>query len=80
MVKRKVLMDLFLKNGGQRVSSKKFVDYCLQDVKITKDIFEYARDNKKLSYTDLGVTSTITIDTSSWEKEVSAYDKNASLF
>ena len=59
---------------------QKVRDYCLQDVKITKDVFEYARDNKKLNYIDLGVTHTITIDTSYWEKEESVYDSNASLF
>lgn len=50
------------KNGEvQRVK-----DYCTQDVKVTKEIYEYALKNGKLKYKDIGVKE-IEIDVSSWE-------------
>lgn len=45
----------------------KIRQYCLDDVKITKQIFEKARDTSELSYMDLGVVNTFAIDTSSWK-------------
>lgn len=40
--------------------------YCKQDVKVTKEIFEYARDNQKLFYKDGRIKQEIPIDTSGW--------------
>jgi len=39
----------YFKNG----QLKELAEYCLHDVKITKEIFEYARENKILKYYDL---------------------------
>ena len=47
---------------------ERVADYCKQDVKVTKDIYDYARENSKLMYKDLGKLREIQIDTSSWEK------------
>lgn len=41
--------------------------YCIQDVRLTRELYEYARDNKTLKYTDNGSVQSITIDTSDWE-------------
>ena len=41
--------------------------YCLQDVKVTKEIYEYALKNKKLKYKDNDIIKEIPIDTSKWE-------------
>jgi len=43
-------------------------EYCKQDVKITKEIYDYAIKNSKLLYKELGQTKEIPIDTSAWEK------------
>jgi hypothetical protein len=40
--------------------------YCKQDVKITKELFEYARDNKKVLYKEGARKKEIPIDTTHW--------------
>lgn len=51
---------------GKRDEVKK---YCLDDVKITKDIYDYALKNGHLKYKDSGVVKEIKLDTSGWEKK-----------
>jgi DEAD/DEAH box helicase domain-containing protein len=49
----------------------KIIKYCMDDVKITKDIYEYALKHGKLKYKDLGIGGTIrefAINTANWEK------------
>ncbi len=46
----------------------KIVKYCLEDVKITKEIYEYALKNGKLLYPDLGIVRDIKLNTKDWEK------------
>lgn len=41
--------------------------YCKQDVKVTKDLFIYMRDNKKILFKDAGKKREVLIDTSTWE-------------
>ncbi|OGG71198.1 hypothetical protein A3F27_02815 [Candidatus Kaiserbacteria bacterium RIFCSPHIGHO2_12_FULL_53_13] len=41
-------------------------EYCLKDVEITKEIFEYALANGHVKYRELGKTREIKIDTSKW--------------
>lgn len=43
--------------------------YCLEDVKITKEVYEYARKNNKLFFREGGVNNEIKLDTSKWESE-----------
>jgi len=40
--------------------------YCTQDVRVTKELYEFARDNEKLFYKDGGTKREIPIDTSNW--------------
>jgi DEAD/DEAH box helicase domain-containing protein len=47
---------------------EKVMQYCLEDVKITKDIYEYALKNGHLKYMENGKATTFTINTSDWEK------------
>ncbi len=42
--------------------------YCIEDVRITKDIYDYARANKRLKYMDYEGVREIKIDSSKWEK------------
>ena len=57
------------------------VDYCIQDVKVTKDIYDYALANGHLKYKDLvtGDLKEIPLDTSSWETKQDS-GMTASLF
>ena len=48
---------------------QKVIDYCIQDVKVTKDIYEYALKNAKVKYKDLGKIKDISLDTSKWEEK-----------
>ena len=41
--------------------------YCLDDVKITKEIYEYARTNNKLIFKEGGKLLEIKLDTKNWE-------------
>ncbi len=42
--------------------------YCLQDVKITKDLYEYALKNGKISYPEGTKILEVKLDTSKWEE------------
>lgn len=48
---------------------QKVCDYCVQDVKVTKGVYDYAFKHGKLKYKDLGKTRDINIDTSGWEDQ-----------
>lgn len=51
---------------GKKEEVKK---YCLDDVKITKEVYEYALKNGILKYKDAGVIKDIKMDTSKWEQK-----------
>ena len=55
-------------NSGEINKIKK---YCLDDVRITKEVYEYALKNKKLKYKDkiTHETKEIPLDTSNWEEK-----------
>lgn len=42
--------------------------YCIEDVRITKDLYEFAKKNKKLLYRDWDGVREITLNTARWEK------------
>lgn len=48
---------------------EKVVEYCLQDVKITKDVYDYARAQNKLIFKEGGELLTIPLNTSLWEEK-----------
>ena len=45
----------------------KIRQYCLEDVKITKEIYEYAKANNKLIFKEGGAMNEIKLDTTEWE-------------
>ncbi len=50
----------------------KIIKYCIEDVRITKELYDYALLNKKLKYKDLGLNGQIKdikLDTSKWEEK-----------
>lgn len=51
------------KNGEHQ----KVRDYCIDDVKITKDIYEYAIKNNMLKFKEDGKIHDIKLDTSKWQ-------------
>jgi len=46
---------------------EKVKKYCIEDVRITKDVYEYALKNGKVRYSDFGEKRDIKLDTSHWE-------------
>ncbi len=52
--------------------------YCLDDVKITKDVYEYAMKNKKLFFKEGPFNKEIKLDTKHWEQVAEA--RTQSLF
>src|SRR5690606_15374716 len=47
----------------------KVIQYCIDDVKITKDVYDYARANNKLIFKEGGELITIPLDCSTWEEK-----------
>ena len=45
------------------------IDYCIEDVRITKDVYEYALKHGALKYLDGKDIKEFKIDTSSWDKK-----------
>ncbi|MFQ5661765.1 MAG: ribonuclease H-like domain-containing protein, partial [Candidatus Paceibacteria bacterium] len=43
--------------------------YCEEDVRITKELYDYALKNGVLKYKDLGETREIKLDTRAWEED-----------
>jgi DEAD/DEAH box helicase domain-containing protein len=46
---------------------EKVIKYCIDDVRITKELYDYALRNGYLKYRDNGVIKEIKLDTSNWE-------------
>ena len=61
---------------GEKEKVKK---YCLDDVRITKDVYEYALKNNGLKFKEGGQVLDIKLDTSAWEKPTQE-NKNAMTF
>jgi hypothetical protein len=45
----------------------KLVKYCIEDVRLTKELYDFALANKKLMYKDQGALKDVKLDTSGWE-------------
>jgi len=57
----------------------KIEKYCRDDVKVTKDIYEYALKHGKLKYKDLLDVVDIPLDTSQWDKKSAGKSINYTL-
>ena len=44
--------------------------YCIEDVKLTKELYEYALTNKKLIFKEGGALNEVKLDVSGWEKSL----------
>ncbi|HET8574659.1 MAG TPA: ribonuclease H-like domain-containing protein [Candidatus Paceibacterota bacterium] len=58
---------------------EKIRKYCEDDVRITKEIYDYALKNKKILYKDLGGVQPVKLDTSKWEATETAFSLNHTL-
>lgn len=45
---------------------EKVMKYCLDDVRVTRELYEYMCDNKSVKYRELGAVKELKIDTSGW--------------
>jgi DEAD/DEAH box helicase domain-containing protein len=58
--------------GGQSIiwwrngEVEKVRDYCIKDVKLTRDLFDYAMKNGILKYKELGKVREVKLDTTKW--------------
>ena len=66
--KKKIGHGLEAISWWQNGEIEKVKKYCMEDVKITKEIYEYALQNGNLKYRDGRTTREIPLDTSEWEK------------
>ncbi len=57
----------------------KIIKYCIEDVKITRDVYDFALKNGFLKYKDSGIVKQIKLDTSDWEKVVDNVVMNCTL-
>lgn len=48
---------------------QKVIDYCIADVKITKEVYDYALANNKLIFKEGGELLTIPLNTAQWEEK-----------
>jgi DEAD/DEAH box helicase domain-containing protein len=46
----------------------KIIKYCIDDVKLTRELYDYAMKNGHLKYRDMGALKEIKLDTSKWEE------------
>ncbi|MFA6404886.1 MAG: ribonuclease H-like domain-containing protein [Candidatus Paceibacterota bacterium] len=54
----------------------KIIKYCIDDVRITKEIYDYAMSNSSIKYRDSGMIKELKLDTSQWE----VHDSSAMTF
>lgn len=67
--KAKIADGIEAVNWWKEKNFEKLIEYCTEDVRITKEVFDYARKNGVLKYEDGGVIKDIKIDTSTWDSK-----------
>ena len=60
-------MDWWVKGEVEKIKK-----YCLDDVKLTKELYEYMRDKKSVKYKDFKDIRELKIDTGSWDTSAEA--------
>jgi len=59
---------------------QKVIDYCIQDVKVTRDVYDYAIKNGHLKWNNGSETTEIPLDTTNWEKLEDSAEEAPTLF
>lgn len=54
-------------------------EYCLEDVRLTRQLYDYARQNGHVKYKDLNKKREVQLDTSSWESEAGGHSLTHTL-
>ena len=54
-------------NWWQEGKIDKLIEYCIDDVRLTKELYDFAVNNKSLKFKELGAIKEIKLDTSTWE-------------
>lgn len=67
--KKKIGHGLEATNWWKQGEYEKVIKYCLEDVKITKEVYEFALKNGILKYKDAGTIKDIKINTSEWHEK-----------
>ncbi len=44
----------------------KIITYCIEDVRLTRELYEYALEHKRLKYKELGTIKDVILNTSTW--------------
>ncbi len=48
----------------------KVIKYCIEDVRLTRDLYDYALENKHLKYKELGAVKEVKLNTAEWENSI----------
>jgi len=67
--RKKTANGLIAANWWKKGEIEKVKNYCLEDVRITKEIYNYALKHGSLKYKDGKETKEIKLDTSRWEEK-----------
>ncbi len=67
--KKKSGSGVFANVWWRQGEKQKVVDYCTDDVKLTKDLYEHMHKHGKVKYPDGKMIRELTIDASDWEKK-----------
>lgn len=54
----------------QKGETEKVREYCIDDVRLTKELYDYAKTKGLLKYRDYGGLRDIKLDTADWEKKI----------
>lgn len=54
-------------------------EYCLEDVRLTRELYDYAREHGHVKYKDLNKKREVQLDTSLWESEGGAHSLTHTL-
>lgn len=46
----------------------KIIKYCIEDVRLTRDLYDYALKNKSLKYKELGAVKEVKLNTDAWDQ------------
>jgi DEAD/DEAH box helicase domain-containing protein len=51
----------------QKGEIEKLVSYCIEDVRLTRDLYDYALKNQALKYKELGAIKSVALNPTAWE-------------
>lgn len=67
--KKKSANGVLATSWWRQGEKQKVVDYCIDDVRITKELYEYILKTGKVKYPDGKMIRELSLDTSDWEKK-----------